>query len=160
MPKPVIDITGQKFAKLSVTGFAGYTPNHEALWHCLCDCGKQAVMRGHALRSGQKRSCGCSNRRPGRPPGEVGKLAKREGITRQAAWFRLRKASGKPAGRPIGSKNRPIDARTRQAIKRRYLDGESMENVGRHLHVSMYTLRRVLVAEGVKIRMPNKHKPK
>jgi len=36
----------------------------------------------------------------GRPRGEVGELALREGITRQAAWYRLRRATGRPKGRP------------------------------------------------------------
>ena len=40
----------------------------------------------------------------GRPRSEVSKLAEREGISRQAAWFRLRRATGKPRGRPPGRK--------------------------------------------------------
>lgn len=37
---------------------------------------------------------------PGRPPGEVAALAEREGISRQLAWYRLNKRTGKPPGRP------------------------------------------------------------
>jgi hypothetical protein len=37
---------------------------------------------------------------PGRPPSDVAELAEREGISRQAAWYRLRRATGRPAGRP------------------------------------------------------------
>ena len=37
---------------------------------------------------------------PGRPPSAVAELAKREGITRQAAWYRLNRATGRPRGRP------------------------------------------------------------
>lgn len=32
--------------------------------------------------------------------GEASKLAEREGITRQAAWWRLNRSTGKPKGRP------------------------------------------------------------
>ena len=39
-------------------------------------------------------------RPPGRKSGDVAALAKAEGISRQAAWYRLRKATGKPRGRP------------------------------------------------------------
>jgi len=39
-------------------------------------------------------------KKTGRPPGDVDALAKREGISRQAAWYRLRRSTGKPPGRP------------------------------------------------------------
>jgi len=35
---------------------------------------------------------------------EVAELAEREGISRQAAWWRLRKSTGKPRGRPRKTK--------------------------------------------------------
>lgn len=30
-------------------------------WHCVCDCGKQVIVRGSALRNGNTKSCGCLN---------------------------------------------------------------------------------------------------
>ena len=41
-----------------------------------------------------------NSRPPGRPRTEVSELAEREGISRQAAWWRLRKSTGRPRGRP------------------------------------------------------------
>lgn len=33
---------------------------HSALWECVCDCGKTAIVRGDAMASGNTRSCGCA----------------------------------------------------------------------------------------------------
>lgn len=32
---------------------------HDARWLCLCQCGNQVVARGHALKNGHTKSCGC-----------------------------------------------------------------------------------------------------
>lgn len=52
------DINGQKFGRLTVTGYAG-SPDGYARWNCICDCGKSYVARGHTLRDGRTKSCGC-----------------------------------------------------------------------------------------------------
>jgi hypothetical protein len=40
-------------------------------------------------------------RRPGKPRNpRIQALMDREGITRQAAWYRIHRATGRPAGRP------------------------------------------------------------
>ena len=44
------------------------------------------------------RAEGIVMRAAGPPLSDVGHLAKREGISRQAAWYRLRRATGKPVG--------------------------------------------------------------
>ena len=49
---------GNKYGKLLVTSFA-YTKNSNAYWNCQCDCGKQTIARGNALRTGSVKSCGC-----------------------------------------------------------------------------------------------------
>lgn len=60
----LIDLTGQRFGKLVVTGRA---PNNEGnrnpRWFCMCDCGKQAEVFGLNLKNGMTKTCGC-----GRPP--------------------------------------------------------------------------------------------
>jgi len=41
----------------------------------------------------------------GRPKGKVSELAEREGISRQAAWWRLHRSTGRPKGRPRKAKS-------------------------------------------------------
>lgn len=70
-----IDITGQRFGRLTVVGFShseGRPPRR--LWLCKCDCGKSVTTKLASLRCGKTKSCGCSrrgvkhNRKPsGRP---------------------------------------------------------------------------------------------
>lgn len=52
------DITGQKFGRLTVTGFA-YIKNKRTFWHCLCDCGNDGTYCGKDVKRGNTRSCGC-----------------------------------------------------------------------------------------------------
>ena len=57
-----IDITGQKFGKLTVIKKIDFskTPNKsQAIWLCECECGCLTQVRGCALRSGKTKSCGC-----------------------------------------------------------------------------------------------------
>ena len=56
------DITGERFGKLAVTGFAGYGQTGRqrvALWECHCDCGNTCKVEGYLLKSGRRKSCGC-----------------------------------------------------------------------------------------------------
>lgn len=49
-----IDITGQKFGRLTVIKYLG-----KSHWLCKCDCGKETdVFVGH-LKAGHTKSCGC-----------------------------------------------------------------------------------------------------
>lgn len=54
-----IDITGQKFGRLRVVGFAQKTKDRQFMWKCVCDCGNEVEVRGYSLRSGNTQSCGC-----------------------------------------------------------------------------------------------------
>lgn len=60
MGRPAIDMTGQRYGFLRVVERAD-TKNKGARWRCLCDCGKEAVVRRSSLLAGQ-RSCGCLER--------------------------------------------------------------------------------------------------
>lgn len=53
------NMAGQRVNMLLVVRQAVGSP---VRWHCLCDCGKEAVVLGAELRKGQK-SCGCLLRR-------------------------------------------------------------------------------------------------
>jgi hypothetical protein len=55
-----IDLTGQKFGRLTVLKQNGRSKNGQALkWDCLCDCGNKTNVAGVSLRQGLTKSCGC-----------------------------------------------------------------------------------------------------
>jgi len=54
----LIDLTGQRFGRLTVQGQAPRT--YQTMWHCVCACGKHSVVvSGANLRTGHTTSCGC-----------------------------------------------------------------------------------------------------
>lgn len=55
----LIDLTGQRFGRLTVIERAHNTKDGRPKWNCLCDCGNLTVVRGKELRSGGTSSCGC-----------------------------------------------------------------------------------------------------
>jgi hypothetical protein len=62
-PRNFKDETGNRYGRLTVIEEAP-TPSHitdqsTVYWLCRCDCGKNAVVRGHNLRSEHTYSCGC-----------------------------------------------------------------------------------------------------
>lgn len=58
----LINLTGQKFGKLTVIEYAGSNSSHNALWLCLCDCGNRIIANGKLLKNGNTSSCGCIRR--------------------------------------------------------------------------------------------------
>jgi hypothetical protein len=54
----MINLTGQKFGRLTVLEDVGRKHNH-ILWKCLCDCGNMVEVIGSHLRCGNTKSCGC-----------------------------------------------------------------------------------------------------
>lgn len=58
MTWPFIDITGQRFGRLTVLQRVGDT---QSRWLCVCDCGAEHISRGPDLRRGRTKACrGCS----------------------------------------------------------------------------------------------------
>lgn len=57
MPAKLIDVSGQKFGRLTALSYTGKAGRFK--WLCICECGNEARVSGHQLRSGQTRSCGC-----------------------------------------------------------------------------------------------------
>lgn len=53
------DLTGERFGRLTVVGFAGRGKNGRALWFCRCDCGGGTIVFAENLRRGSTQSCGC-----------------------------------------------------------------------------------------------------
>lgn len=61
-----IDITGQRFGKLTVVKKTDKRDSSKAIiWECLCDCGNKREVSGKKLRNGAITSCGCSHNRKG-----------------------------------------------------------------------------------------------
>ncbi len=55
----LIDLTGQRFGRLTVVQRAGTSKQGRALWLCRCTCGKETVVLSSSLRRGATQSCGC-----------------------------------------------------------------------------------------------------
>jgi len=71
-PKPdrvffQIDMTGQKFNRLTVLSYAGH-----GKWNVKCDCGTEKAVSGRNIRSGRTGSCGCLAREHMRDLGRSG----------------------------------------------------------------------------------------
>lgn len=55
-----LDLTGQRFGRLTVMKEAGRTADGRIRWQCLCDCGNiTETPSTKTLRNGTCRSCGC-----------------------------------------------------------------------------------------------------
>jgi hypothetical protein len=55
----LIDLTDQVFGRLTVLEDVGKDKWRDTLWLCKCSCGKEKVVSGSNLRSGNTKSCGC-----------------------------------------------------------------------------------------------------
>ncbi len=61
MGRPLIDLEGQTFGRLTVTGRAP-AKGRKAQWVCVCACGNVKTVSGSHLRRGTTVSCGCKRR--------------------------------------------------------------------------------------------------
>ena len=55
----MIDITGDKFGKLTAIKPTERRAGSNIIWECLCECGCTAFVNSNHLRSGDTTSCGC-----------------------------------------------------------------------------------------------------
>jgi len=59
----VIDITGQKFGRLTVIERSyPNDKNRSTRWLCKCECGTEKIILRDSLKSGKTKSCGCLNK--------------------------------------------------------------------------------------------------
>lgn len=58
----MIDLTGQKFGRLTAVECVGSNERHSKVWLCVCSCGNTKIVDGNSLRMGRTRSCGCLDR--------------------------------------------------------------------------------------------------
>lgn len=56
-----IDLTGQKFGRLTVIKKVGIDKYGKSIWLCKCDCGNEKEVKSDNLRRGVTKSCGCYN---------------------------------------------------------------------------------------------------
>ena len=54
-----VDLTGQKFGRLTVIRREDNPQKRGVMWLCKCDCGNEFHVISHDLTAGIKRSCGC-----------------------------------------------------------------------------------------------------
>lgn len=59
-----IDLTGNRYSKLTVIERAENAKGGIPVWKCLCDCGNVTLVRGQNLKSGAVKSCGCLKHKP------------------------------------------------------------------------------------------------
>ena len=57
-----VDLTGNKFNKLTVIGLGERNSNGQVQWKCKCDCGNITLATTTYLKTGHTKSCGCLNR--------------------------------------------------------------------------------------------------
>jgi hypothetical protein len=55
--RELLNLTGQRFGSLTVTGEAPRPNNKQRAWHCVCDCGNTDVAIQHDLRQKKKKMC-------------------------------------------------------------------------------------------------------
>ena len=55
---PLKAFVGQRFGKLTVTGYAGKRAGMHR-WKCICDCGNETIVGQTLLQTGKTKSCGC-----------------------------------------------------------------------------------------------------
>lgn len=60
-----IDLTGKQISFLNVVRHVGMDRNGHALWECKCICGENVIVPSHKLVEGNKKSCGCMQRKYG-----------------------------------------------------------------------------------------------
>ena len=57
-----LDLTGQRFGKLTAVESLERGPGRNYRWRCVCDCGGECAVTVANLRNGHTRSCGCESR--------------------------------------------------------------------------------------------------
>jgi hypothetical protein len=56
---PKLNLTGQRFERLTVLSESAPSRSGMSRWNCVCDCGRTSTVSIGNLRSGAVRSCGC-----------------------------------------------------------------------------------------------------
>lgn len=62
--KPFINEANKRYGKLKVLSLASTHSYGHCQWKCICDCGKETIVTGTNLRTGNTKSCGCIQYEP------------------------------------------------------------------------------------------------
>lgn len=73
-----VDITGQKFGRLTVIKRVENSTDNRPQWLCKCECGRETKARGYGLKRGKILSCGCYHIEKAR---EIGKSKSIHGLS-------------------------------------------------------------------------------
>lgn len=57
-----IDLSGERFGRLTAVSHAGKSKHGRSVWLCRCDCGAEKIIAQRSLISGNTTSCGCYQR--------------------------------------------------------------------------------------------------
>ncbi len=98
-----VDLTGQRFGRLTVIKREGKNKSREALWLCKCDCDKFTKTTTYSLKSGGTKSCGCLQKEIASKIGF--KSLFREGQMQNKVYQRIRKILNSMRSRCYNIKN-------------------------------------------------------
>lgn len=59
--RKIKDLTGERYGRLTVTGFSHRVKSGHSFFCCECDCGAATTVRKDALVNGKTTSCGCKS---------------------------------------------------------------------------------------------------
>lgn len=65
--KPM-DLSNQKFGRLTALEATEKRINKSVIWRCQCECGKECFISAASLRSGRTKSCGCLKQESDKKP--------------------------------------------------------------------------------------------
>jgi hypothetical protein len=54
-----LDLTEQRFGRLTCVKYLGSNEKGHALWLCRCNCGRKITALGSQIKNGNTKSCGC-----------------------------------------------------------------------------------------------------
>lgn len=57
-----IDLTGQKYNRLTVIKRVENDKHGHTMWLCQCECGNEKIIKGTLLKTGKTKSCSCLNK--------------------------------------------------------------------------------------------------
>jgi hypothetical protein len=89
-----IDLTGQKFGRLTVLGQAEHNKWNRPTWHCRCVCGNMVIVAGNSLRQKHTTSCGCLYREKTKIMGLKNVTHKETGSRLYRIWHNMKQRTG------------------------------------------------------------------